>query len=186
MDLLWSIGSCHRDIADNFDFSKSAQGIEKLNTGFYVAHPTPSVIKLLSRAFVVCSNGHLTGDQPALNEVILTDLQKASKSSVAKPKTDKLPARGSLGYSYGFFDGCLFANGCIFFKHLCANVTGAPRGVAPAIGKKYHRNDPVLVHANFLVGKKEKIKHLVKYGLWDDRCIAKWKQPLELPEGKKG
>eukprot|EP00756_Hemistasia_phaeocysticola_P046978 Hpha_TRINITY_DN20850_c0_g1::TRINITY_DN20850_c0_g1_i1::g.85599::m.85599 len=138
LSLTFSIGSCHRELPDNKDLSRDK--VAKLNTGFYFAQPQAGVIDLYSRAYQICKRGTLTGDQPAINTVIHQDL------SSGRPQ-----------YSYGFFDGCLFANGCVFFKHLCQNTT---------------RPDPVLVHANYIVGRKRKIKSLAKHGLWDDECVA--------------
>lgn len=154
VDITWSIGSCHRDLPDNFNFAQDASGIAKLNTGFYFAHAKPSVISLLNSAFSVCRSSELTGDQPAINQVMKSDLESKAK----------------MDYSYGFFDGCLFANGCVYFKHLCANVT------TPDTQRGADRRNPVMVHANFLVGKKEKVRHLRKYGLWNERCIATIKE----------
>jgi hypothetical protein len=39
-----------------------------------------------------------------------------------------------------------------------------------------------LVHANFLVGKKNKIKHLAKYQLWDTECVAHFRRRLASPQ----
>ena len=182
LGMTFTIGSCHKDLPDNFNLA-SNDGLAKLNTGFYHAVSSPGVISLLARALENCRASHLTGDQPAINTVLHDDQNK-----------------GLPGYTYGFFDGCLFANGCIFFKHLCANTTMPdPRpaiasGVkgAAAVTKKVasrklvgagatvpaehiRRDDPVMVHANFLVGKKDKIKHLRRYDLWAEQCIATWR-----------
>mmetsp|Transcript_3641 Transcript_3641/g.11434 ORF Transcript_3641/g.11434 Transcript_3641/m.11434 type:complete len:511 (-) Transcript_3641:82-1614(-) len=198
LGMTFTIGSCHKDLPDNFNLA-SNDGLAKLNTGFYHAVSSPGVISLLSRALQNCKTSHLTGDQPAINTVLHEDQNK-----------------GLPGYTYGFFDGCLFANGCIYFKHLCANTTmpdprpsiAAGKGSATALKKvashklkgasdpvpegHIRRDDPVMVHANFLVGKKDKIKHLRRYDLWAEQCIAQWRGNVtDAPksaaaEGSKG
>eukprot|EP00759_Apiculatamorpha_spiralis_P057272 PhF_6_TR8527/c0_g1_i1/m.13361 len=140
VSMTFSIGSCHRELPDNKDFTNDA--IAKMNTGFYFAQSTEAVITMFQRSLSVCRNAHLTGDQPAMNQILTEDAQARQKK-----------------YTYGFFDGCLFANGCVFFKHLCANTT---------------RKDPVIVHANFVVGKKSKIKSLNRTGLWFESCISNY------------
>lgn len=171
--LTFSIGSCHKDLADNFHFT--AEGIEKLNTGFYVAHPTDAVLKLFASALEVCRSTSLTGDQPAINSIIQRDWNSGLLSS---------KEAGSSSYSYSFFDGCLFANGCVYFKHLCENTTKYPahaqKWMSSALLQTPRNGPPTLVHANFLVGKKNKIKHLGKYGLWDTACVAHFRRRLSL------
>jgi hypothetical protein len=100
--------------------------------------------------------------------------KKEGKNGKGGGKSKKDKGIDPKEYSYGFFDGCLFANGCIYFKHLCQNATYPPSQVAKGLTPPFRRNDPVMVHANFLVGKKEKLKHLQKYDLWDAQCIAGW------------
>ena len=78
VDVTFSIGSCHRDLPDNFAFAP--EGIEKLNTGFYFAHPRPSVVSLLERAYDRCRTTSMSGDQPAMNAVLLED-QKTRKGA---------------------------------------------------------------------------------------------------------
>lgn len=183
LSLVFSLGSCHRDLADGYDFS-AGDGIAKLNTGFYYASYSKPIVSMFERALKVCQSSHLTGDQPAINSVLAEDLAQAHRH------TDH-----GLAYSYGFFDGCLFANGCIFFKGLCANTTmfdprlhagksvrvGGKVKASKLVGREavpkdhIRRDDPVLVHANFLVGKKDKIKHLRKYRLWEEDCIGAWR-----------
>ncbi|KAJ9467068.1 Beta-arabinofuranosyltransferase RAY1 [Diplonema papillatum] len=152
LSLTFSIGSCHKSLRDNADLSKDK--VAKLNTGFYFAQSDPSVIKLFERAYGVCKRGSLTGDQPAINTVIHQDLTGHDR----------------MQYTYGFFDGCLFANGCVYFKHLCANDS---------------KSDPFIVHANFLVGRKKKIKSLAKSDLWNLRCHPNPDQysPTDRPKG---
>jgi hypothetical protein len=192
LGMTFTIGSCHKDLPDNFNLA-SNDGLAKLNTGFYHAVSSPGVISLLSRALENCKSSHLTGDQPAINTVLHDDQNK-----------------GLPGYTYGFFDGCLFANGCIYFKHLCANTSMAdPRpAIAAGHGKDtatkkvashkikqagdalppghIRRDDPVMVHANFLVGKKDKVKHLRRYDLWADACIALWRGNVTEPPTTAG
>lgn len=192
--LTFSIGSCHKDLPDNFHFT--SDGIEKLNTGFYIAHPTKGILRMITKALEVCSGSTLTGDQPAINSVIQGDWDSGllrRKGQSPKPQGGDSGDAAVEGYSYSFFDGCLFANGCVYFKHLCQNTTTYPRHMheywramernepnsAVEVMKLTPRNkDPVMVHANFLVGKKEKVKHLRKYGLWDDQCISSWRSRL--------
>eukprot|EP01062_Namystynia_karyoxenos_P040363 TRINITY_DN29444_c0_g1_i1.p1 TRINITY_DN29444_c0_g1~~TRINITY_DN29444_c0_g1_i1.p1 ORF type:complete len:462 (+),score=139.10 TRINITY_DN29444_c0_g1_i1:82-1386(+) len=150
LSLTFSIGSCHRELPDNKDLSKDR--VAKLNTGFYFARAQAPVIDLFSRAYQICKRGTLMGDQPAINTAIHQDM------TAGRPK-----------YTYGFFDGCLFANGCVFFKHLCANTS---------------RSDPVLVHANYVVGRKRKIRSLAKHGLWNENCVGDLGgDPLPAPKG---
>ena len=148
LSLTFSIGSCHKSLPDNADLSKDR--IAKLNTGFYYAHSTPAVISLFERAYKICKKGSLTGDQPAINTAIHQDIQS-----------------GNRKYTYGFFSGCLFANGCVYFKHLC------------------EEEDPVIVHANFLVGRKKKIRSLIKHGLWDLTCHSDVDQYSLPPKEEK-
>lgn len=176
LDVTFSLGSCHKDLADNYDFS-GGDHVAKLNTGFYFAKATLPLVTMMSRALERCRSSDLQGDQPAINDILEDDLRKKQ-----------------MKYTYGFFDGCLFANGCIYFKHLCANQTVldplSPKSLklkragekipSGKLGNKVpaghiRRDEPVLVHANFLVGRKEKVKHLRKYNLWDESCIADWR-----------
>ena len=170
VDVTFSIGSCHRDLPDNFAFAP--EGIEKLNTGFYFAHPRPSVVSLLERAYDRCRTTSMSGDQPAMNAVLLED-QKTRKGAGG----DGSAGKNRADYSYAFFDGCQVANGCVYFKHLCENATYSPRAASELLSASLpKRSDPAVVHANFLVGRKDKIKHLRKYGLWDDGCISEWRK----------
>jgi hypothetical protein len=167
VSMTFSIGSCHRELPENFHFT--VEGIEKLNTGFYyVADPSEAIVSAFSRALAKCRSTSMIGDQPAINAVLQEDWTSA----------DKGRRGGRVDYSYAFFDGCLFANGCIYFKHLCANATYSPQRRITGALTLPARSQPVMVHANFLVGRKEKIKHLKKYGLWDEQCIAHWRSKM--------
>ena len=224
LDMIFSIGSCHRDLPDDHDLPRAGDGLGKLNTGFYVVlnnnnknnnkrksphhQQNNKVIDLFSDALRRCidSNTRNTnnkfeageGDQPAMNAVLDENVRRYQQQQQKQQQFDE----ASQKIHYGFFDGCLFANGCIYFKHLCANSTSLDPASKEAIdilkrgGKMPHyklssskninknnlpqqhqqtmmirRDDPVLVHANFLVGKGDKIKHLKKYGLWNQECI---------------
>ena len=201
LDMIFSIGSCHRDLPDNYDL-QAGDGLAKLNTGFYSAVPTPALVALFGRALDRCLHSQaMEGDQPAMNAVLNDNNNQAAAAGARHVK----PA-SSTAVSYGFFDGCLFANGCIYFKHLCANASSLDPLSAAAMsllraGKKMphrklngatgtgssagvvrvalppgevRRDDAVLVHANFLVGKQDKVRHLRKAELWFDSCIARY------------
>jgi hypothetical protein len=194
VDIMFSIGSCHKDLPDNLDIASDP--VAKLNTGFYAVSLTSdfnhdphdaAVLDLFERALTRCSQSaqlhELEGDQPAMN----MELNRGRSSD-----TDKRRPR------YGFFDGCLFANGCVAFKHLCANSSSLdPKSSAailllkrggklpnykigqnaiPGDSYAFRRDDMVLVHANFVIGKKEKVRHLQKMQLWDTQCIASLKE----------
>ena len=253
LDVMWSIGSCHRDLPDNFQLG-SGDGLAKINTGFYAMRASSATVSLVTKAVEHCSRAELTGDQPAINAVLEEERRNRPQraSSHEEGGSQATAASASRTGGYGFFDGCLFANGCIYFKHLCKGLImpdpKLPRrvrdGIRQRLGPAYFsgkaiakakegdahqrgsveagdgeaaqgrreaahggntprhgeervtegdplprrspflpagviaRDDPVMVHANFLVGKKDKIKHLTKYGLWDDACIARWREPL--------
>ena len=156
LSFLFSIGSCHKHLPNNLHMNE-----EKINTGFYYARAEPAVISVLERALQYCRGATLEGDQPAVNSIVRKDLE------------------GHPDYSFGFFDGCLFSNGCTYFKHLCANNTYDAKydhqmgssGLPSELRTLYPKDEPVMVHANFLVGKKAKVRHLQKYGLWDTKCM---------------
>jgi hypothetical protein len=184
LDAVFSIGSCHKDLPDNFDLA-GGDGVAKLNTGFYVAQARPNVVALWEHAYRRCrqsgqsgaQGAEIEGDQPAMNGALMTARRG-----------------GGPSINYGFFDGCLFANGCVYFKHLCANEAAVdPRTAsgrdALSRGSKLptlkpiqgeappgylRRDSPVLVHANYVVGRKNKLKHLKKYKLWDEECVASY------------
>ena len=159
MDLTFSIGSCEFTLPDN-----AHPGVlenAKVNTGFFLARASPRIIRAFTRAHEICSatydigfmDGHrvdMMDDQDAINEVIWTQHMNAAFVN----NSDQF-------INYGFLNGCIFANGCVYFKHLCKNQTGY--------------NNEVLVHANFLVGKEEKIHNLNKTGNWDAKCIERLK-----------
>ena len=63
----------------------------------------------------------------------------------------------------------MFANGCVYFKRLCGNTTAY---------------NPVLVHANFVVGRRKKMRSLQKNGLWDLTCHPN-PDEYALPEPEK-
>lgn len=155
MDLTFSIGSCEFALPDNADPAVLENA--KVNTGFFLARANPRIIRAFTRAHEICSatygvgvqeSGDIMDDQDAINEVIWRQHD---------PRLDY----SDQFISYGFLNGCIFANGCVYFKRLCKNQTGY--------------NNEVLVHANFLVGKEEKIHNLNKTGNWDAKCIERFK-----------
>lgn len=64
-----------------------------------------------------------------------------------------------------------------FAKHALLESSG---GVPLHLREALPRSEPVFVHANYLVGKKNKVQHLRKSGLWFDHCIAEYKRKLPL------
>ena len=148
LDLTITIGGCQTHLEDNSGWALK----NSMCTGFYFAQATPAMIDLFSRALDRCKSlsddeDEKVDDQVALNELTVRDMELAMNDDAFKMK-----------YSYGYFDGCRFANGCVFFKHLCKGMKGY--------------KEEVIVHANYLVGKKEKIHNLNRTGLWYESCIA--------------
>ena len=152
LDLTISIGGCQAYLPDNLELSLSDD--VSMCTGFYFVQAKISMIDMFSRTHQACMSGHLpdqkwqgaqVDDQTAMNSVVDDDQVFGSFSGAQK-------------YHYGFFDGCRFANGCVYFKHVCKGMEGY--------------NEEVIVHANFLVGKKEKIHNLNRTGLWYETCIS--------------
>ena len=154
MDLTFSIGSCEFTLPDNADPGVLENA--KVNTGFFLARANPRIIRAFTRAHEICyvtlaaRYSDMMDDQDAVNEVIW----KQHKDPAFVNNSDEF-------INYGFLNGCIFANGCVYFKHLCRNQTGY--------------NNEVLVHANFLVGREEKIHNLNKTGNWDAKCIERLK-----------
>jgi hypothetical protein len=143
-DMQFTLGSCHLKVGE---FTKVGlkfgdDGEIKVNTGFYVAHPTSYTVAVFKELRDRC----LTlphDDQTLMNDIL----------------SDTVPLDFGLqsGY-YGFFDGCSFANGCVYFKDRCPNTT-----------------QQVIVHANFVIGKEAKLKKMMqdaKHDLWDETCVA--------------
>jgi len=155
VDFTFSIGSCELTLPDNAD--PIEHPLAKVNTGFFLARASAFVIETLTRAHDQCAGRNSDAlratvydyidDQDSLNDILKEDADR--RRSRADPR---------IMYTYGFLNACLFANGCVYFKHLCKNQSCY--------------NEEVLVHANFLIGKKEKIRNLNRTGHWNATCIA--------------
>ena len=154
LDLLVTIGGCQTHLRDNCPLQKD-KGVS-MCTGFYFAQAKPATVDLFTRTLSNCISLHIgdprfiekaADDQTALNSIINEDREDYSYGFTNTKK-----------YSYGFFDGCRFANGCVYFKHLCKGMEGY--------------KEEVIVHANYVVGKEEKIHNLNRSGLWYESCVT--------------
>jgi hypothetical protein len=146
VDIVFTLGSCHLKVPDNegIGLSYEPDGLVRVNTGFYYARPQPYTLALFKELRNRCKNQFASDDQTLMNDIL--EETRPEDLGVEKAK------------GFGFFDGCSFANGCVYFKNRCDNST-----------------KQVIVHPNFVIGKSNKLKKMKATGnrhqLWEAECV---------------